>query len=131
MDLVTLARLLEAEELDLRITGTQKNLFVIHMPAQVTVGVLLRELSPGATVDHEIPRFHRTTFQAIVRHDDFLKGRKLAEDVSRVLSMECVDLDGMHVHYIRPDNLPYVFPASQGDLLEFSVNFDACYVLAV
>lgn len=131
MNLLELAEFLEAQELDLRVTGTMKNLFLTHMPAQVTRGVLLRENAPGPMVDHEIPRYYRASFQVVVRHDDYPKGRKMAEDISAALTMHEVTIGSMLFHYSRPRHLPFVFPASQGDLLEFSVNFDACYVSAL
>lgn len=131
MNLLEIAEYLESLDMGLRVTGTAKNLYLNHMPAQVTQGVMLREQSPGAVIDHEIPRFYRIVFQAVVRHDNFLKGRKMAEDVSAALTLHEFTIGSMQFHYIRPRHLPFVFPASQGDLLEFSVNFDACYVSAL
>ena len=130
MNLLDLAEYLEAQDIGLRVKGMEKNLFLTHMPAQLRTGVLMRESAPGTVFDHELPQFYRVSFQVVVRHDDFLKGRKIAEDVSASLTVHEVTIGSMHLHYIRPRHQPFVFPASQGDLLEFSVNFDACYVSA-
>lgn len=109
--------------------GNAKNIFVNHMPAPVRSGILIRQDYEGVPVDHELPNHFKAAFQIVVRNPDYVSGYTLAENVSTTLSTERVTIGSMQVHYIRPETRPIVFPASEGDYLEFSVYFDVCYLM--
>jgi hypothetical protein len=125
MKLEPLAQYLKDQ--DIAIPGT--DLFIYEMPSSVKVGILILTSLSGTNINYELPDYRKTTFQVIVRHTDHVKGRELAELVSSGLTMSGATLEGMSVNYIRPKHEPVVYPVSEGDFLEFSVNFDAnfCY----
>lgn len=112
-----------------KILGADKTIFVHHMPASVKEGVLLRLDYAGILYEHELPGYFKTSFQVIVRNPDHVGGQTLAEAITVTLNKERVVIGAMQVHYIRPESKPLVFPASEGDYLEFSTYYDACYTL--
>ena len=107
-----------------------KDLFIHNMPAKVDSGVLLRGKLTGTPINHELPGYRRTGFQAVIRHTDYKEGFELAETVSSELTFKGGDtvLGSIVVKHILPKHEPVVFPVSEGDFLEFSVNFDAVYI---
>jgi len=128
MDLHSVAVYLAEQDIGLRISGSEKNLFVHHMPARVASGVLLRQSFVGTPVDHELPGFYKTSFQVIVRHGDYKKGEALALSVRGVLTIRMErQVGNMWVRHILPRHEPLVYPVSEGDRLEWSINFDAVY----
>tara|TARA_R110000851_G_C13102760_1_gene569250 strand:- start:33162 stop:33545 length:384 start_codon:yes stop_codon:yes gene_type:complete len=105
------------------------DLFIYNMPSGVEIGILLISSLSGTEIDYELPGFKRTSFQAIVRHTEFVEGRELADLVSSTLTLKNgTMLDNLLVRYIRPRHEPVVYPVSEGDYLEFSINFDAVYI---
>jgi len=126
MKIEPLAEYLESEG----IAKAGKDLFAYYMPDSVSEGILLISSLEGTPIDTELPGYRKTGFQVIIRHDDHVKGRALADQVSSALTMSNTTLTDMYVNYIRPRHEPVVFPSSEGDFLEFSVNYDANYVMA-
>lgn len=122
--LEALAQLLENAGL-----GVQgESIFVHMMPSTVGQGVLLLGPLSGTPIDHELPNYRKTHFQAIVRHKSYSSGKALAEAVSNALTLINTTLPGYNVKFILPRHEPVVFPVSEGDFLEISVNFEAVYV---
>lgn len=105
-----------------------ENIFVHMMPSSVSQGILLLSPLSGVPIDHELPGYRKTSFQAIVRHTSHASGKALAEQMSNALSLVNTTLSGYDVKFILPRHEPVVFPVSEGDFLEISVNFEAVYV---
>lgn len=106
------------------------DLFIHKMPSNIKVGVLLLNKLSGTPIDFELPGYRRTGFQVIVRHTDYAQGIMLANNVSTALTFKGVEstLGDMLIKHILPKHEPVVFPVSEGDFLEISVNFDAVYI---
>ena len=106
------------------------NLFIHKMPSKVESGILLLNKLSGTPIDFELPGYRRTGFQVIVRHTDYTAGIELMENVVSSLTIKGGEtlLGDMHVKHILPKHEPVVFPVSEGDFLEISVNFDAVYI---
>lgn len=113
-----------------KVAGLEKTIFANFMPAAARKGVLVRQDYLGIQYVPELPGYFKTSFQIIVRNPDYVEGETLAKNVSVTLNQERVVIGSMQMLYIRPRHKPIVYPASQGDLLEFSVSFDACYLIA-
>lgn len=110
-----------------------QNLFVHHMPADTTPGVMLRFYFGGTDIDPELPGYRKTSFQMIVRDSDYARGMALANSISTALNSDTTasafTIPGItQVNYIRPRSEPFVYPLSAGSQWEFLVTFDACYV---
>lgn len=104
-----------------------QTLFIRSMPATVTTGILLLSDLSGTQLDYELPGFKRTGFQVIVRHTDYAQGVALMGQVTAALTLLKTTVGDFYVHWIRPKHEAVVFPTSEGDLLEISVNFEAVY----
>lgn len=110
-----------------------KNLFVHHIPADATPGVMLRFYFGGTDIDPELPGYRKTSFQMIVRDSNYARGMNLAKSISTVLNSDttpaALSIPGItQVNYIRPRSEPFVYPLSAGSQWEFLVTFNACYV---
>lgn len=114
---------------DAGLAVSKKTLFINRLPVTVRSGVLLRTTTLGTPINYELPGHLKGKFQLIVRDPDYVIGMTLAQAISDALTMNETQLDGMYVRYVRPHNLPVAFPVNDSDLIEFSVNFDACFIL--
>lgn len=110
------------------------DIFEFEMAPEVRAGILLKLPLDGIPIDHELPGYHKGAVQAIVRAQKHATGEALAAKVQDVLTIAKLDLldeegRGMHVNYLRAKTLPIVYPRSDGNGKEWSINLDACYVL--
>ncbi len=115
-----------------------QTIFVHHMPETLNQGVLLRTPLVGTPVDHYLPGYYKGRVQAIVRAITQTAGDELAIAVIKALqtlggtTLTDAETDtSLKINYLRPDTLPIVFPRSEGNLKEWSINFDCCYVQAI
>lgn len=108
-----------------------KTIFAYFMPENVERGVLLRVGLDGATIDHELPGYRPdATFQLIVRSKAYGDGFDLIEQAVATLTMPAEEKIGAYrFNFCRPRHEPIVYPRGAGAGLEFSVNFDANYVV--
>ncbi len=124
MDLMPIVQYLEHEGL-----GTiGKDLFRNHMPAQVDEGLLVTCQMP-IVIDRYIG-VCRGSFQVIARSPDWERPRLKMIEVTNVLNGQGMILGNMLFHYIKPRHEPMLFPKSESDLVEASVNFDFVFGLS-
>lgn len=103
---------------------------IYHMDDGVRIGVLLLDPPSGAKIDAELPGYRASGFQVVVRHEEYRAGEALAKRISDVLKTERrKEVSGVVINFVHPRHEPIVFPRSGGGRLEFSVNFDASYVI--
>jgi len=98
------------------------------IPAGVSpaVGVFLS--LTGIKIDQELPNYHNDSLQLIIRADTYSAAYEIAESFSAALDIGEQEVGSLHVNYLRPRHLPAVFPRSDGDYYEASVNFDFNFV---
>ncbi|CCG43292.1 minor capsid protein [Magnetospirillum molischianum] len=103
------------------------DVFTHYMPDTCEAGVLL--LLGDDPIDAEIGSYRpNAKFQAVVRHSQYPAGFALADKVIDALTIMEEKTAGMFINFCRPRHEPVVFPRSTGNLLEWSINFDANYV---
>lgn len=125
MNLLSVAEYLALEGLGQR--GV--DLFVDFMPGKVERGILLLGTITGTPIDQELPNYRRAKFRVVVREANYVTGKELAERVSEILTLKNVSLSNMDVKQMYPLHDPVSFPVSKADHLEYSVNFEAVYVI--
>jgi hypothetical protein len=112
--------------------GTQgTDLFVHMMPAEADRAMLLRVPLSGTKINYDLPGFFKTSFQLIVRVPaaGFDDGEQWASDIIAALTLAEVQIGDDHFfNYCRPRTEPVPFPLSKGNLIEFNVMFDCCFV---
>lgn len=105
-----------------------KDLFVGHMPEAVESGVLLIAPQTGETIDEELPCYRKSRFQIIVRASRREAGIACAKMLMDELTVSNTKLSsGDFIVKMRPRHEPVIYPVSEGDYLEISVNYDAVY----
>lgn len=103
--------------------------FVHTIPAGKVPALMLASGYNGIPVDPELPGYHKGALQIIARASRSVKAEEIAQKVSDALEItSSTDVGNLTVHYLRPRSLPAVFPRSNGDYYEASVNFDICFL---
>lgn len=112
-----------------------KTLFAHRMPAEVTKGVLVLAPLAGDEIDHELPGWRRGRFQIIARARTPLEATMLALQATLALTWhktrilpEAPPFPAVEVRYLRPMHDPAVYPKSEGNLVEASVNFETAHI---
>lgn len=106
------------------------DLFINGMPASVHEGIGLVPPRSGNDIDHELPGYRKTTFQIVVRGRNYLEGMEKINALTNLIFLnQSTILGNLEVRYIRPRHDPIAYPLSDAGLTEFSVNFDANYVI--
>lgn len=109
-----------------------QTLFAYNMPESVVLSILLRQPLNPVDINYELPGYRKTQFQVIARchPKDIEQGHALITAFVEAITIEYEsDIAGMHVKYMRPRHDPMVYPLSEGNHLEFAVNFDLVYVI--
>ena len=120
---------------NLGVIGT--NIFVHRMGPDCKQGILIREPLTGATVDVDLPNYFKHDIQAIIRYGDQAAGDALAMSVMKTLTfynMIFNDANGnllMQVNHLIPRKLPVVYPRLDGQGIEWSIDFNANYVMPI
>ena len=124
MKLDTVAQIL----VDAEIGRLGRDIFKNFMPAEAKLGILLRDGFSGTKINHYLPGFHRTDFQLIVRCQDFEKGQTLIENAILALTVvERAVFGDMDIHYMRARSLPFAYPLSPGNMMEFVTQIDVAF----
>lgn len=124
MKLMPLADLLEAAGHGVK----GESIFLNMMPADAESAILLRSPLSGTPIDYELPGYYRAEFQLIVRGRDYAATEAWIEQVVATLTMADKQVGPMRFNYCRPKTEPVSFPLSDGNLYEFSANFDTSFV---
>lgn len=115
------------EEAGLGVAGT--DIFIGSMPADTTVGVMVKPPLVGIRIDQYIPGYYTPLVQIIVRHDDPVAGERYANEVAAALKMqneyfdETSERGAVSIKMFYPRDLPIRFPNLEGKGFEFSLNF--------
>lgn len=108
-------------------------IFINDLPAMVEAGVLLKEGYSGANIDPEIKGLRKTRFQIAVRdsRENQVLSKRLCKKIMDALSMEVETRvpDGILIKHCRPLTEPIPYPISNGNNIEYSLNFFITYVV--
>jgi hypothetical protein len=127
MDLEAIAIKLEVDGLGTR--GV--DLFYDNMPVAVTRGLLITAQMPIKR-NLYVPSMRTGAFQVISRQlddVDYVDPALILESAIASLSGQGVTIGSMNFRYIRAESDPFVFPRSDGDIIEASVNFDFLFTV--
>jgi hypothetical protein len=105
-----------------------------YMPADVTIGVLIKAPLSGVPIDPYITGWHRTGMQVVTRHIDPVEGMKMALAAGRILHVvgyeaypASEERGQAHINLFQARHLPIQFPRLEGNGYEFSQNFEAAF----
>ena len=124
MDLENFASKLEAD-----LIGTiGTDIYMYKMSDLVTEGILFVEPEEGATIDYELEGYFNAKFQVIVRSTDYDAGKVKADSVMTSLTVYNQALGNYAVKYVRPRTEAISNQTSEGNHIEFLLNFETIYV---
>lgn len=127
MNLLVIAQKLQT--LEFGSLGT--NLFYEHMPVTVKRGLLVTAQTP-ITRDKYVARLRSGSFQVIARQlddEDYQDPEVILNGVIDAIAGENVIIGDMRFLYLRARHDPLVFPKSDGNVVEASVNFDILFTV--
>lgn len=110
------------------------DLFCHRLPADIERGTMVTGNLAGTDIDHELTGWRQGRIQVIVRDPDHEDGMVRTRAVMAALSLVNVLLPAtagapeVFMRRLRPIHDPIVYPRSDGDLIEFSVNFEGVWV---
>lgn len=110
------------------VTRDGVDLFIGSMPADVKIGVLLRDPPAGLPIDQELIGYRRGRYVVSVRHTNYPDGRELANRIVQALYVDGEGWPSVKILRMRPVTEPMVFPVSTADQIEWSVLFEVSFV---
>lgn len=127
MRLIGIANKLQAEGFG--VVG--QTIFCEMMPAAVKRGLLVTAQMPiGRNV--YVGEMRTGSFQIISRQLDdheYEDPTVILDSVIAAMSGQGIIIDDMNFRFIRPRTDPFVFPKSDGNIVEASVNFDILFTV--
>lgn len=106
------------------------DIFINDMPLDCQLGVVLRDRLSGTKIDHYMPGYRVADFQAAVRSREMVAGRDYANAlVERLTITRDVELPGVLIKQMLPQNDPRPYRRSAGAFFEWEVDVDIVYVL--
>jgi hypothetical protein len=114
-----------------------ETLFTHHMVSEVKKGVLIKPPFEGVDVDDYLPGYYVHGFQLIVRAQTYEEGEPYADQLIEAVRIR-QETDFVNpgtsdfiaqIKYLRPLKLPIAYPRSDSGDLEWSINFQICYVV--
>ena len=116
----------------LGVIGT--SLFIHHMPSTTEQGILIKVPLQGIKRDPSMPGYYKTEIQMIIRHNNTTTGEALANSVMNLFHsharVEYLDEDDDLVFAVKQmfaQSKPIRYPLSEGNLTEWSINFDVTF----
>ena len=105
-----------------------KTLFGVAMPGRVHEGILVLNNTP--ITRHPYQKGRRDGhFQVVVRGTEFTSIQSKARAIAELLDTEGLQIGDMKFLSVRPVAEPFIYPRTDGNLLEASVNFNFVYVI--
>ncbi|MFT4064275.1 minor capsid protein [Paraburkholderia sp.] len=106
-----------------------QSIFIDSMPAGVTTAVMLRNPLGGVPINNYLPGYFHARFQVIARAPSYDAGQALILQAMAALRVPAeTDLATMKINYCRPLALPVPYPLSSANLIEWTTNFELCFV---
>jgi hypothetical protein len=103
-------------------------IFVHAFPPKASGVLIILDRLEGVT-DTDMPGRYFQPFQIIVRNADLVKGRELAWKLFAHFDIEVpAELPSSVLSRCKPKHMPLPFRRSDGDIVEWSVNFDAIFL---
>ncbi|MDE4297088.1 minor capsid protein [Phaeobacter gallaeciensis] len=128
--------ILEQKIVDAGLGVAGESLFRQFMPAETLIGIYSREPLDGIPFDPYMPGRYRGRIQIITRHTDPVLGKKLAQDVQKVLTVWSpedyepnAERGAASISLFIPETLPIQFPRLEGDGIEWSQHFKTVFVV--
>lgn len=110
------------------------DIFVHTMPAEAKNGLLIISTQNGINIDQEMPKWRRGKFQLIARDSRYNVAVKKANQALEHLAFEgwrtfpeFADMPATDIYRIWPSTEPIVYPRSDMDVMEASVNYEIIY----
>lgn len=105
-----------------------RDLFRYFMPSDIDEGILITSQMPHP-LNPYLPGKYMGDFQVIVRGIDVDEVRSRAVSLLKALTLRSVTMGEMRFFYIQPRHAPLVYPKSDGNYIEASVNFECQYFI--
>jgi hypothetical protein len=112
-----------------------RDLFCHQMPGEITKAVVIMGDLAGTEIDHELPGWRMGQVQVIVRDDNHAAGTRRSRAVMDALTLgerllpAAGGAGAIRLVRLRPIHDPIVYPRSEGDVMEFSMNFDGAWIV--
>jgi hypothetical protein len=103
------------------------NVFAYNMPGDIKNGILVVSWMP-AEIHPDIWGYKIGEFTVVVRDPDYKDGLLISNKIKQELTVENEVWSDWKILFSRAKHDPMVFPRSEGNGLEFSVNFQCRFI---
>lgn len=100
------------------------DIFTNFMPYDA-VGILILPKMGGDAISQDTAGFRSGGFQVVTRVEDY--DDSLILRVSKALTVHNLTTDNFDIKFIVPRHEPICYPVTEGNNIEYSVNFDTKY----
>lgn len=98
------------------------NSFAFQMPEEVQPAAMVIPPLEGLMFDPQLPGRYKGAYQVLVRTKDLQQAHVLGAEVLQLLTLYNVTLGGVRIVLSEPISTPIVFPRTEADQFEASVN---------
>lgn len=99
-----------------------KTIFANTLNADVKSGVMVT--TTGINIDWELRDFYQDTMYIVIRDVSVTAANKVADKVMSLLPIEDTEIDNVKFRFIRPLNLPTIFPRNDASLYELGISVE-------
>ncbi len=103
------------------------DVFAYNMPAELKSAILVVSWVP-AEIHPDIYGYRIGEFTVVVRDPNYETGIALSKEIGDALTGEGQTLSGVYFMFIRAKHEPMVFPRSEGNGVEFAVNYQCRFI---
>ena len=111
-------------------------MFRSYMPAEISIGVMMRVPLTGIPIDPYIPNHYKGQMQIIIRHREPALGIAMANEVQKLLKVESREFypanqerGEVNLDIFIPETLPISFPRLNGNGHEWSQHFRCVFTM--
>lgn len=103
-----------------------ENLFIGQLPSTISSGILVTSQMP-IYID-AYTQLKKGEIQVVTRDKDVMEALTMMNNVKWALEKHPdLHIWGLKIHLLRAKHEPLIYPRSDGDLIEASVNFELVY----
>lgn len=96
--------------------------FAYEMPEDIDLGAMVIPPLEGLVFDPEMPSRYKGPYQVLVRTKELRDAHDLGADLIQLLTFHNVNVGGMYVQLSEPVSTPIVYPRTDANQYEASVN---------
>lgn len=106
-----------------------EDLFILDAPSAVQNYIVVLPDYKPATIDPDLPNYHTMNFKVVVRNVDHEAGMALCNLIINSTTLYSYEDLFLKIKRLQPLSLPMVFRRSDMGVIEFSITYNARFII--